>query len=124
METFTSYFLDTYALIEIIRENQNYKKFQDTLNFTSLVNLLEFHYIISREFGQEKADEIILKLKEISITIDFKDIGVASKFRIKNSKKGFSYIDCLGYSMAINRNMKFVTGDKQFKDLENVEFVK
>ena len=88
------------------------------------MNLFEFHYSISREFGQKKADETILKLKEISITIDFKDIEVASKFRIKNSKREFSYIDCLGYSMAINRNMKFVTGDKEFRDMENVEFVK
>ncbi len=124
MEKFTHYFLDSYALIGIVKENQNYKKFQDTINFTSLMNLLEFHYSISREFGQKKADETIAKLKEMSITIDFKDIEAASKFRFKNSKKELSYIDCLGYSMAINRSMKFVTGDKQFENLENVEFVK
>ena len=119
-----TYFLDSYALIEIIKENQNYKKFQETLNFTSLMNLLEIHYIISKDFGPKKADEIINKFKKILIDINIQDIEEASRFRIKNIKKGFSYVDCLGYSISINRGLVFVTGDKEFENLENVEFVK
>lgn len=124
MEASKSYFLDSYALIEIIKENPNYKKFQDTLNFTSLMNLFEVHYRISKDFGLKKADEIINKLKELAVDINIKDVGEASKLKIKNPQKKFSYIDCLGYSMAFNRNMKFVTGDNQFKGLKDVEFVK
>ena len=124
MEALKPFFLDSYALFEIVRENQNYKKFQETKNFTSMVNLLEFHYSMAKEFGSRKADVIIEEFKKIVLEINFNDVKVASEFRIKNSKKKLSYIDCLGYSMAINRNMKFVTGDKQFEGLENVEFVK
>jgi predicted nucleic acid-binding protein len=124
MEKPKYYFLDSYALLEIVKENQNYKKFQETTNFTSIMNLLEVHYIISRDFGAEKADEIILEFKKISVDVNFKDILDASRFRIKNLKKKLSYIDCLGYSIAINRNLIFLTGDKEFKDMENVEFVK
>jgi len=117
METSKTYFLDSYALIEIIKENKNFKKFEETTNFTGFANLLEVHCKIIREFNEKKADEIIDKMKSIVVNIDIKD-------RVKNSKRKFSYIDCLGYSMALNRNLKFVTGDNQFKGVENVEFVK
>jgi predicted nucleic acid-binding protein len=120
----TAYFLDTYALIEISKENKNFKKFEETANFTGIMNLLEIHYIISKSFNARKADEIIEKLKKILVEIQIEDIRGASAFRLTNIKRDFSYIDCLGYVMALNRNLKFVTGDNQFKDLKNVEFVK
>ena len=119
-----AYFLDTYALIEIIKENKNFKKFEGTINFTNFLNLLELHYSINKEFGSKKADEIIDELKSLVINIEMKDVKEASIFRTKNIKLKFSYIDSLGYVMAFNRNMKFVTGDNQFKNFDNVEFIK
>jgi predicted nucleic acid-binding protein len=124
MEDIKSYFLDTYAIIEIIKENKNYKKFYETLNFTSIMNLLEVHYIISRNFDEKKADLIIEKLKKIILEPLIEDVKEASRFRLKNSKNKFSYIDCLGYAIALNREMKFLTGDKEFEKMKNVEFVK
>ncbi len=118
------YFLDSYALIEIIKENKNFAVFEKTANFTGFTNLLEVHHIISRDFGIEKADTIIDKLKHLAIHEEIFDVRIASKFRIKYSKNKFSYIDCLGYAMALNRNLKFLTGDSRFKGMENVEFVK
>lgn len=118
------YFLDTYAIIEIIKENKEFKKFQETINFTGFANLLEVHHKISKEFNEKKADEIVDKLKTVTINVELKDIKAASRFRIKHARNEFSYIDCLGYMMALNRNMRFVTGDNQFKNFENVEFVK
>lgn len=124
MEKVKSYFLDSYALIEIIKNNQNFRRFIDTINFTGFMNLLEVHYIINKEFGSKKADTIVDKLKRMTIHIEIKDISEASRFRVKHIKRKLSYIDCLGYVMALNRNMKFLTGDKEFKDIDNVEFVK
>lgn len=124
MEEVIIYFLDTYALIEIIKENKNYDKFKETINITSLMNLYELHYFISKEFGLGKADFIIDKLKGIAVDIKIEDLKKASNFRIENIKKKFSYIDCLGYAIALNRKVKFLTGDKEFENLENVEFVK
>ena len=124
MEEVKSYFLDTYALIEIVKENKNYEKFQDTVNFTGLMNLLELHYIISKNFDLKKADSIINSLKKILLSMTIEDIKEASGFRIKNTKLKFSYIDCLGYCAAKKRNLIFLTGDKEFKDFDNVGFVK
>jgi len=88
------------------------------------MNLLELHYHILKEFDQEKADQIVDKLKSIIIEFDMLDIKSASQFRIKHMKNKFSFIGCLSYSMAKNRNLMFITGDREFKNLENVEFVK
>ena len=48
----------------------------------------------------------------------------AIKFRKKNKSKNLSYTDCIGYIYALKNNLMFLTGDKEFKDLKNVEFVK
>ena len=45
-------------------------------------------------------------------------------FRLLNKKRKLSYVDCLGYILAGMNGAKFLTGDNQFKDLQNVEFVK
>ena len=118
------YFLDTYALIEIIKNNKNFERFKDSSNFTGLMNLLELHYYISKEFIKERADLILDKLKSIIIDFNLNDIKLASRFRIEHIKKGLSFIDSLSYAMAKNRNFKFVTGDNAFKNLDNIEFVK
>ena len=46
------------------------------------------------------------------------------EFRVKNIKKDISITDYVGYFMAKNLGVKFLTGDKEFENFENVEFVK
>ena len=45
-------------------------------------------------------------------------------FRIDNKGKNFSFFDCVGYVFAIENNIKFITGDREFQSMEGVEFVK
>ena len=42
--------------------------------------------------------------------------------KIKNKQR--SIPDVMGYIIAKKYNAKFLTGDKEFKDVPNVEFVK
>lgn len=118
------YFLDSYAIIEIVKNNKKYEKFKYTTNFIGIMNLLEVHYNINKDFGIIVADSVIEKLKEVVVDININDIKEASRFRFKHIKKKFSFIDCLGYVMAKNRKYVFVTGDKEFDGIDNVEFVK
>ena len=46
------------------------------------------------------------------------------EFRYKNKKKKLSMTDCISYFQAKELGIKFLTGDKEFQNLENVEFVK
>lgn len=119
----TKYFLDTYALIEIIKGNQKYKKFLQEELSTSIFNLYELYYNLLRDFNEDTAKKYFLQFKQIIIHFEDSNIFQASKFKLKYKKRRFSYADCLGYSISTQKSMKFLTGDKEFKDIENVEFV-
>lgn len=118
-----AYFLDTYALIEIVKGNKKYTKFLDSNLFTSIFNLYELYYKLLRDYNEETAKIYFFQFKQIIIEIKDEYIFLASKFRLQNVKKDFSYADALGYAIALANNLKFLTGDKEFKVFENVEFV-
>ena len=118
------YFFDTYAFIEILNGNPNYTKYKTTEIVTSKFNLIELYYIILLRFNKEKADEIYDQLLKYVIYVDDFTIKEAMVFRAKNKSKKLSYIDCIGYIIAKMNNLRFLTGDKQFEKIDNVEFVK
>lgn len=118
------YLYDTYALIEIFKGSPGYEKFKEENLSTSIMNLYEFYYAIIKEFDEATADYWKNKLDLVLVDITEKDIIDASKFRFKNIKKKLSFINCLGYILALNNHLKFLTGDKEFENMENVEFVK
>ena len=116
------YFFDTYALIEITKNNPNYVKYSDEIVSTTMFNLVELYYSILRDFGQEKAKDVYFKFKECTIQANDNIIFEAMKLKLSNKK--LSYVDCIGYCCALKGSMNFLTGDKEFKDMQSVEFVK
>lgn len=86
--------------------------------------MYEFYYSLLRDFNENIAKKFLYQFKEIALKIKDDHIFEASQFKLINRKKMLSYIDCLGYIMAKDYNMKFLTGNKEFENLENVEFVK
>ena len=50
----------------------------------------------------------------------------AAGMRRTYSQEGrkFSLVDCVGYSVAESLTISFLTGDREFSDLPNVEYVK
>lgn len=119
-----SYFLDTYALIEISKGNKNYERFLEEELFTSFYNLYEFYFILLKNFNEKIAKDIFNEFKSRIIALKEEYIFEASKFKLTHIKKKLSYVDCLGYAIALEHNIKFLTGDKEFERFENVEFVK
>jgi uncharacterized protein len=118
------YFLDSYALIEIIEGNPSYKKYLDYDLFTNIFNLYELYFALLRKGLGEKSKDYFFRFKEIIVEIGDDHIFEASDFKLSNKKKKFSYADCLGYVMAFSNSAKFLTGDNGFEGFENVEFVK
>ena len=119
-----SYFLDTYALIEIIRGNQNYQRFLEAELFTSIFNLYELYFALLRDYNKQTAQKFFEQFRNKVLQIKDEHIFEASKFKLQNKKKNLSYTDCLGYVMSLAHNIKFLTGDKEFEGVENVEFVR
>jgi len=120
------YFLDTYALIEIAKQNPDYKDY--TMSpieaGTTIFNIMELHFYYLKHFGNEEAEKIYNLVNPLVISIDDDIIKDANKLKLANNKKRLSFTDCIGYVTALKLNLKFVTGDYAFKGLENVEFVR
>ncbi len=119
-----AYFLDAYALIEIIRGNENYKKYLNSKLFTSILNLYELYYNLLKDYNESEAKKLFFRFCSLAIPIKNEHIFLASLFKLKNKEKNISYTDALGYIIAKKNNMKFLTGDQMFRKAANTEFVK
>ena len=117
------YFFDSYALVEIIKGNDNYEKYKNENPTCSILNLFELHQALLREFNKKTADFWINKFDYILIDFAKNEITEASDFRFAHKGKRLSMTDCIGYVLAKKNGLKFLTGDAEFKNKENVEFV-
>ncbi|MDA3836649.1 MAG: PIN domain-containing protein [Nanoarchaeota archaeon] len=118
------FFFDTYALIEIIKGGKNYYPYSKCKIKTSRLNLMELHYILLRDFGKEIANKYYNFFLPSIIPLNDESIKIASAMKLKMRKKKVSHVDCIGYYLAKMYGLKFLTGDKEFENLQNVEFVK
>ncbi|MBI2077877.1 MAG: PIN domain-containing protein [Euryarchaeota archaeon] len=114
------FFLDTYALIEIAKGNKKFAGYLEDAA-TGPCNLLEFHFCLARDHGDEVADRWFGSLRSLLLDLTDADLPAASRLRRAERRRGLSYIDALGYVMAGQRGLRFVTGDKGFRGLDNVE---
>lgn len=119
-----TYFFDSYAILEILKGNIAYNNFSEIKIITTLLNFLEVYYSLLKENNKQTAQLILKKLNFQFINIDKQLIIAVADFRFQNKALKLSYIDCIGYMLAKRLNIKFLTGDKAFENLENVEFVK
>ncbi len=118
------YFFDTYAVIELVSGSSFYARFVNEAPIITIFNLAEIYYSAINNLDESKAEEIYQKYSCCVVHISDEILKEAMKFRKKNKKRNLSYTDCVGYIYAIKNNLIFLTGDKEFKNLENVEFVK
>ena len=120
-----SFFFDSYAFYEIIVGNPSYMPFtKDTKIVTTQLNLMEMYYRILSLHDKKTALELFRRYAEFTIPVNNDIIIEAMDFRKQNYKKDLSYVDCIGYTIAKKMNIQFLTGDRQFKDIPNVKFVK
>jgi len=118
------YFFDTYAVIEIVSGSSYYAKFIEETPTITVFNLAEIYYSAINNLDEEKAEEIYKKYSCCVVPINDEVLKDAMKFRKQNKKRSLSYTDCIGYIYAKKNNLIFLTGDKEFQELENVEFIK
>ena len=117
-------FLDTYALVEIKRGNPKFDYLLGSSFVISDITLAEFYSVILREEGEKTADYWFKKLEYSSLPVSKEILVEAIKFRQKYKKTGISFFDAVGYVFALKKSYKFVTGDKEFEKLDNVDFKK
>ncbi len=122
------YVLDSYALIAHFEQEPEAEKVEELLKAararkTTLhlcaVNLGEIYYSALRERGPDKADETLTIIEQLPISVvdADKDLAVFAG-RLKASHP-IAYADCFAAALANRLDTKVVTGDPEFKKLEN-----
>ena len=115
---------DTYALIELLGGNPNYKPYLNHILITTKFNLIELYYHFLQDYGKETADKYLNLYSRFVIPITDGSIRNGMEFKLKHKKENLSYVDCIGYALALELGIKFLTGDEKFKNKDDVEFVK
>jgi hypothetical protein len=119
------YFFDTYAFFELFNNNPKYKECVKNHGIiTTKMNLMELYFGFLSRKGKEYAEKAYAKLSPFCIEISDTDINCACIFKFINKTRNISYVDAIGYSISLRLNIPFLTGDKEFADIENVEYVK
>ncbi|MEW6097320.1 MAG: type II toxin-antitoxin system VapC family toxin [bacterium] len=84
----------------------------------SIVNWGEVYYSLYRSKGESKAEESLLILDQLPITLVLADkfqTYQASKLKAKYS---VAFADCFASALALQNQSKILTGDPEFKKLE------
>jgi len=120
--------LDAYGLLVFLEKEVGFEKVRsifvnavekdNNLLMTS-VNYGEVYYIILRECGQEKLNEIEKIITTLPIDIINVDIQLAREAARFKATKKISYADCFAAALAKLHKGEVITGDKEFKTLED-----
>lgn len=122
----TTYFADTYAIIEYLRGNRGYAPYIEKEAWaTSLLNLIEMYYAVLRDNDEESAERAYSGFRRRAVEITDSDVAEGMKLRLgqKARKVDLSYTDAIGYAIAVRRGSSFLTGDKTFSGFQGVRFV-
>jgi len=117
-------FFDAYAIIEVLKGNPKYEKFKKITFITNTLHLAEVFFALLRETDLNTANNII-KNSDFEFIEVSEDIAIdAAIFKQKYKKRNMSYADCIGYISATKKGLIFLTGDKDFSDIDNIEYIK
>ena len=120
--------LDAHGLMVFLEKEAGYDKVaqsfvtaveKDKCLLMASVNFGEVYYIVLRECGQDKAREIEKIIRSLPIEIIDVDIQLAREAARFKANHKISYADCFAAALAKLNKGEIITGDKEFKTLEN-----
>jgi PIN domain nuclease of toxin-antitoxin system len=120
--------LDAHGLLVFLEREAGFEKVENFLKSASetdndllmtSVNYGEVYYIVLRECGRDKAEEIEKVIKTLPIEIVDVNIQLAKEAARLKAIKKISYADCFSAALAKIHRGEVITGDKEFKAVEN-----
>jgi len=91
----------------------------ETSLLMSVVNVGEVWYILAREVSEQEADQSIAELKHLGIEFVNADWNLTESAARLKSKHKMSYADCFAAALAKENKAGLVTGDHEFKQIED-----
>jgi predicted nucleic acid-binding protein len=119
--------LDSWAVIAYLEGEPSAKRVADHIAdaheehiplFMSVVNAGEVWYIIAREASVSDADRSITELRHLGIEFIDADWTLAREAGGFKSKHKMSFADCFAAALAKHKKASLITGDPEFKQLE------
>ena len=119
--------LDSHAVMIYLQREKGFQRIIQILKeaekgqtkiFLNLINWGEIYYATYRSHGEKAAEETLLLIEELPITLVTSDralIYLAARFK---SQHAIAYGDCFAAAMAQREKCPVLTGDKEFKKLE------
>ena len=115
---------DTYVLVEIHDENPKFINYLNEEFVIPDIIMAEFYGVILRGYNEKTAEYLYKKFKPYVANVSVDLLVKAVRYRYENKTQNLSFFDCVGYVYALEKNIPFVTGDKEFENKENVEYIK
>jgi predicted nucleic acid-binding protein len=121
--------LDSYSVIAYFEGETGAKTVADALKaardsgaslLLSVVNWGEVYYITLRETGAESADQVLQVISTLPIEIVPADIDLTREAARLKARGGIAYADCFAGALAKTRSLELMTGDPEFKRLQDV----
>lgn len=120
--------LDSWSVLAYLEDEPAGEKVADIIadayeNSISLmmtnVNAGEVWYIIARETSEKEADNGIAELRNLGIEFFDIDWKLARQAALFKSKHKMSFADCFAAALAKEQNGELVTGDNEFRQVED-----
>jgi predicted nucleic acid-binding protein len=122
------YVLDSFALICYLEDEKNADMVEEILKaavdneaevYLCVINWGELYYIVMREQGRESAELLLKTLANYPISIIEADKSLTLEAAEIKAFNKLSYADAFAAALAINKQASLVTGDKEFRQVED-----
>lgn len=120
--------LDSWAVMAYLGDESSAQKVADLIGdahehgiplLMSVVNAGEVWYILAREISEAEADKALHELQQLGIEFQDVDLKLARLAGGFKAKHRMSYADCFAAALAKEHKAELVTGDKEFKQVED-----
>jgi len=119
--------LDSYALLAFLDREPGHEivealfleavESQSPVMMTA-VNYGEVYYIVLRELGQSKAQELEQVVSKLPLKVVDADWALSRQAARLKAHKKMAYADCFAAALAKQHRGEVVTGDPEFKEIE------
>ena len=123
-----AYVLDTWAVIAYLEDEPSGEQVEELIAtaheekipiYMTVVNAGEVWYTIAREISEEEANTSIKELRDLRIQFEDVDWTLTQEAARFKSQHKMSYADCFAAALAKTKKGDLVTGDGEFKAVED-----
>jgi predicted nucleic acid-binding protein len=123
------FIFDSHALLKLFQKEKGYEKVVHLLEeirktgatkFLNVINLGEIIYSTKREFGDQKKLEVLANIERLGFTILEVPKDLVFQAAEYKAQYSISYADCFALASAIEQKATIVTGDPEFKKVEQL----